>query len=49
MAVTIICYRTNSHSQFTDEISNDTVVVVAVLDMRRNPAWIHGRLDEREK
>jgi len=31
------------------EISNDAVVVVAVLDMRKNPAWIHSQLGEREK
>jgi len=30
------------------EISNDAVVVVIVLDMRRNPVWIHRQLGERE-
>ncbi len=31
------------------EVSNNVVIVVAVLDMRRNPAWIHSQLGEREK
>ena len=31
------------------EVSNKMAVVVAVLDMRRNPAWIHSQLSEREK
>ncbi|MBL4775710.1 MAG: hypothetical protein JKY87_06615 [Mariprofundus sp.] len=31
------------------EVSNSVVIVVAVLDMRRNPVWIHSQLDGREK
>ena len=31
------------------EVSKDTAIVVAVLDMRSNPAWNHHRLDEREE
>ena len=31
------------------EVSKSVVIVVAVLDMRRNPAWIHSQLDGREK
>ncbi|MDQ6969610.1 MAG: hypothetical protein Q9M16_03780 [Mariprofundus sp.] len=31
------------------EVSKDVAIVVAVLDMRSNPAWIHHRLDEREE
>jgi hypothetical protein len=29
------------------EIREDIVIVVAVLDMRREPAWIRGKLEER--
>ena len=29
------------------EIEEDTARVIAVLDMRRNPAWIHGKLKKR--
>lgn len=29
------------------EIEEDTASVIAVLDMRRNPAWIHGKLKKR--
>lgn len=29
------------------ELDEDTAIVVAVLDMRRNPAWIHGKLEKR--
>jgi len=31
------------------EISDSIAIVVAILDMRRNPAWIHTQLGEREK
>jgi len=31
------------------EVSNDMAIVVAVLDMRRSPAWIHSQLGERGK
>jgi len=31
------------------EISDNVAIVVAVLDMRRNPTWIHAQLGEREK
>jgi len=31
------------------EINNSTVIVVAVLDMRRNPTWLHNQLGERKK
>ena len=30
------------------EISDHVAIVVAVLDMRRNPAWLHKQLDKRE-
>jgi len=30
------------------EINKNTAIVVAILDMRSNPAWIHNQLDERE-
>ncbi len=29
------------------EVEGDTAIVVAGLDMRRNPAWIHGKLEKR--
>lgn len=29
------------------EVEEDTAIVVAVLDMRRDPAWIHGKLEKR--
>ena len=31
------------------EIRDHIAIVVAVLDMRRNPTWVHTQLDEREK
>jgi len=31
------------------EISDGVAIVVAVLDMRRNPAWLHTQLGERKK
>jgi len=31
------------------EVSKGTAIVVAVLDMRSNPVWIHNQLDEREE
>ena len=29
------------------ELDEDTAIVIAVLDMRRDPAWIHGKLEKR--
>ena len=29
------------------EIEENTARVIAVLDMRRNPAWIYGKLEKR--
>lgn len=29
------------------EVEEDTAKVVAVLDMRRDPAWIYGKLEKR--
>lgn len=29
------------------EVEEDTAIAVAVLDMRRGPAWIHGKLEKR--
>ena len=29
------------------EVEENTAIVVAVLDMRRDPAWIHGKLEKR--
>ena len=29
------------------DLEEDTAIVIAVLDMRRDPAWIHGKLGKR--
>lgn len=29
------------------KLDEDTAIVIAVLDMRRDPAWIHGKLEKR--
>jgi len=31
------------------ELNHNTAVIVAVLDMRSNPAWVHSQLSDREK
>jgi len=30
------------------ELNNETAIVVAVLDMRKNPAWVRKQLDDRQ-